>query len=136
MNYKLITVLFLIILGLYFLNNIFDGYILDFAIKFPKLIALAVGILALVFPRNYHEIPDMLASYKGGGNKRRVSESMKKHIASEQKWKCNLCHSILDGSYEIDHIIPLYKGGGNQAANLQALCRNCHGKKTMDDRFK
>ena len=37
-------------------------------------------------------------------------------------------------SYEIDHIIPLYKGGLNERKNLQTLCRNCHGKKTIGDR--
>ena len=40
---------------------------------------------------------------------------------------------ILDASYEIDHIIPLYKGGNNENDNLMALCRNCHGKKTISD---
>jgi 5-methylcytosine-specific restriction endonuclease McrA len=42
---------------------------------------------------------------------------------------------MLDGSYEIDHIVPLYKGGGNGYENLMALCRNCHGKKTINDKL-
>ena len=42
---------------------------------------------------------------------------------------------MLDGSYEIDHIIPLYKGGNNNYENLMALCRNCHGTKTINDKL-
>jgi 5-methylcytosine-specific restriction protein A len=65
--------------------------------------------------------------------KRGVSGKLKKIIASSQKWKCAKCHNIFDASYEIDHINPLYKGGNNSINNLQALCRNCHGKKTFYD---
>ena len=67
--------------------------------------------------------------------KRNVSESKKKYIASNQQWKCKKCNSILDATYEIDHIIPLYKGGDNELANLEALCRNCHGNKTLLDKI-
>lgn len=31
---------------------------------------------------------------------------------------------------EVDHIVPLRKGGGNRSENLQALCKSCHSKKT------
>lgn len=66
---------------------------------------------------------------------RRVSESTKKVVASSQKWRCLMCQELLDYSYEIDHHIPLFKGGSNNINNLQALCRNCHGKKTIIDRM-
>ena len=64
-------------------------------------------------------------------SRRRVTPLTKKIVASNQKWKCKKCHETLDFSYEIDHIIPLYGGGSNDVNNLQALCRNCHGKKTL-----
>ena len=57
-------------------------------------------------------------------------------MASDQKWQCKNCNHLLDATYEIDHIIPLYKNGSNDMDNLQALCRNCHGKKTLDDKIK
>ena len=65
--------------------------------------------------------------------KRNVTGNQKKYIASKQKWKCNNCKNILDHTYEIDHILPIYKGGTNTNDNLQALCRNCHGLKTFND---
>ena len=67
--------------------------------------------------------------------KRKVSETTKKVVAANQKWHCNMCKNMLDASYEVDHVVPLYKGGDNSVNNLQALCRNCHGKKTISDKM-
>jgi hypothetical protein len=64
-------------------------------------------------------------------HKRNVSSLTKKMVASNQAWKCGSCNQVLDYTYEIDHHIPLFKGGSNEVSNLIALCRNCHGKKTL-----
>jgi 5-methylcytosine-specific restriction protein A len=63
--------------------------------------------------------------------KRSVSETRKKYVASSQGWTCKHCNQILDATFEIDHKIELQHGGTNDVSNLEALCRNCHGKKTM-----
>lgn len=34
---------------------------------------------------------------------------------------------------EVDHIIPLFKGGADEWCNLQGLCKECHAKKTAKD---
>ena len=62
--------------------------------------------------------------------KRNVSPKTKKIIASKQEWKCNICGKILDFTYEVDHINELRYGGNNEIDNLQALCPNCHRRKT------
>ena len=62
--------------------------------------------------------------------KRSVSETKKKYIASMQDWKCGQCNKKLSHTFEIDHKIRLEHGGGNDAGNLVALCRECHGEKT------
>jgi 5-methylcytosine-specific restriction endonuclease McrA len=67
---------------------------------------------------------------------RKVSDQLKKIVASQQHWNCKKCKNILDATYEVDHIIALEDGGNNDIHNLQALCRNCHGKKTMEDNIK
>jgi len=67
---------------------------------------------------------------------RKVSDQLKKIVASQQRWNCKKCKNILDATYEVDHIIALEDGGSNDILNLQALCRNCHGKKTMEDNIK
>ena len=67
--------------------------------------------------------------------KRSVSESKKKYVASNQKWRCAHCNNLLDNTYEVDHIIALYRGGDNDLTNLEALCRNCHGVKTFKEKM-
>ena len=62
--------------------------------------------------------------------KRSVSETKKKYVASLQNWKCNKCHKQLSAWYEVDHKQRLEYGGTNELDNLEALCRECHGKKT------
>lgn len=68
--------------------------------------------------------------HSGNTNKRCVSESKKKYVASNQNWRCGDCSEQLTASYEVDHRIRLDQGGSNHVDNLVALCRNCHGKKT------
>ena len=60
---------------------------------------------------------------------RSVSETKKKYVASNQKWKCGMCGAMLDATFEVDHKVELQHGGTNHVDNLWALCRNCHGKK-------
>ena len=57
-----------------------------------------------------------------------------KFIAAEQKWRCNMCHDLLTAHFDLDHIIPWSAGGRTTLDNLQALCTNCHRKKTMFER--
>ena len=66
---------------------------------------------------------------------RQVSPLLKKKVAASQEWKCGHCKNLFDASYEVDHIVPLFKGGSNNESNLVALCRNCHGRKTVEDRL-
>jgi hypothetical protein len=72
---------------------------------------------------------------ESGKEKRNVTNLMKKTVAANQKWSCAHCKEILDSSYEVDHIVALFNGGTNDLDNLVALCRNCHGKKTMKERL-
>jgi hypothetical protein len=54
----------------------------------------------------------------------------------KQKYKCNICKEPLDIIYEIDHIIPKFKGGEAVPKNCQALCPRCHAYKTKNDRAR
>ena len=63
--------------------------------------------------------------------KRSVSETKKKFVAARQNWKCGECDHQLKASFEVDHIVRLEHGGSNHIDNLVALCRECHGDKTM-----
>lgn len=67
---------------------------------------------------------------------RKVSNLTKKKIAACQEWKCKCCNSLLDECFEIDHIKYIKDGGSNEEDNLQALCPNCHRKKSNNDIHK
>lgn len=67
--------------------------------------------------------------------KRSVSEARKRAVAAQQDWRCAGCAEMLEATYEVDHVIELQDGGTNEIENLTALCRNCHGRKTLDQRL-
>ena len=53
----------------------------------------------------------------------------KQHKAIEIQ--CRKCGSIV--GLECDHIVPLHRGGTNDASNLQSLCKECHASKTANE---
>lgn len=59
------------------------------------------------------------------------SEIRDRTIKIKAPKKCNRCGSRK--RLERDHIIPLSKGGGDEASNLQWLCTICHDYKTARD---
>lgn len=46
-----------------------------------------------------------------------------------QKGRCWYCQCELNGKYEIDHRIPLSRGGSNDAANIVISCQACNRAK-------
>jgi len=55
------------------------------------------------------------------------SPSVKEQLYKEQKGKCNACgEDFKTWNLEIDHIIPVTKGGGNYYENYQLLCGSCN----------
>jgi hypothetical protein len=84
------------------------------------------------------DTPQQRRMLNSGGNstKRSVSETKKKYIAAEQGWKCNNCGTQLNHTFEVDHKVDLRYGGTNHVSNLVALCRNCHGEKTLQNKLE
>jgi len=74
----------------------------------------------------------MMNSGSNTKQRRVVSETKKKYVASQQDWKCKNCSQQLSYTYEIDHRIPLESGGSNHVTNLDALCVGCHKEKTLE----
>lgn len=68
-----------------------------------------------------------------GDKQRNLSEADKKKVACDQDWKCNKCDKKLPSTYEIDHIVPFSITFDDEVENLQALCPNCHRKKTQNE---
>ena len=92
--------------------------------------------------QNYTAYNDDTPQHKrmlnSGGNTttRSVSETKKKYVAAQQGWKCNNCGTQLNHTFEVDHKVDLRYGGTNHVSNLVALCRNCHGEKTLQNKLE
>ena len=50
-------------------------------------------------------------------------------LRKQQGNKCNACHRSLTKRFEIDHIMPVSRGGTNSIENLELLCRRCNRSK-------
>lgn len=53
-----------------------------------------------------------------------LSNTIRDAIKKRDGEKCNYCGSTHD--LEIDHILPVSKGGNSNAENLQVLCKQCN----------
>ena len=148
-QYTAKIVLLIFILGvLLFINYKYNNIIIRSYNHFTglsKTIVVFISIVSFILPALYIDIPflqkkeipsfrtnrsQLIIKKKTTKSIRNVPESVKKYIAANQYWKCKSCNSLLDETYEIDHILALEDNGTNDLENLQALCRNCHGKKT------
>ena len=57
-------------------------------------------------------------------------------ILARDGWRCRACGRA-GGPFEVDHIIPLDRGGAAlDPGNAQALCVPCHFKKTRAENTK
>ena len=56
-----------------------------------------------------------------------------KRLFSAQKGKCACCRTSLARGYDVDHVVPLSKGGGNGKDNIQLLCPTCNASKGAKD---
>jgi 5-methylcytosine-specific restriction enzyme A len=65
-------------------------------------------------------------------SRRYVSPKKRMDVFEKYKFKCAYCGATsLDGvSLEVDHIIPISRGGSNELENLQILCRPCNSGKS------
>jgi rubredoxin len=54
-------------------------------------------------------------------------------IFKAQRGRCAICRSKLGADRQVDHIVPLSKGGTNDRANLQWACATCNLEKRAHD---
>ena len=82
---------------------------------------------------NQSKVPDPqpIISYVNKPTRRKIKPLTRCNIAQMQNNKCNSCSNELTEYFQIDHIIALQFGGTDDEQNLQALCCECHAKKSI-----
>ena len=153
--YKIIGVV-IVSISVYYFVKINPMKFRDFLLHFNQFIKYApvdrnittglknISELYNKYPQNGTHISPLPNDGGGGGGsnqnnsmidknatKRSVSGIKKKYIAAQQEWKCGKCGTLLNAWYEVDHKVRLENGGSNDVGNLIALCRECHGHKTV-----
>ena len=86
---------------------------------------------------NLSDLYEMVLEKKGKSNfikeeRAKMSDSLRYTVLSRDKFCCVLCgKSRNDGiKLEVDHIIPVSKGGKTELSNLQTLCERCNRGKS------
>ncbi|MFF9481405.1 HNH endonuclease [Streptomyces sp. NPDC014733] len=54
--------------------------------------------------------------------------SRRARVLARDRFACQMCSSRTE--LEVDHIVPVARGGSWELDNLWALCRPCHRRKT------
>lgn len=74
-----------------------------------------------------HEAEELAKAYK----RKPIPGALKRQVVARDGGKCLICRTT--DSLEVDHIKPVRFGGGDDASNLQTLCKNCHKIKGLDE---
>lgn len=79
----------------------------------------------------------MSARY-GQGRGGRPWRRLREQILQRDAYLCQPCYrtGTLKAAAQVDHIVPLSKGGTDDPANLQAICLPCHTLKTQSEGAK
>lgn len=69
------------------------------------------------------------AKYPQASHLRSEAAKRKTALAQQQGWLCRWCGEPLNDDIELDHIIPISKGGNNKPHNLCVCHAKCNRKK-------
>ncbi len=68
-----------------------------------------------------------------------IPQAVRQFVYQRDNYQCQSCgKNQQETTLNIDHIIPLAKGGSNDISNLQTLCQTCNQRKKhhFDSRFR
>ncbi len=67
--------------------------------------------------------------------RKKIPKIVRDIVLERQNVRCNICYTLWNIGFELDHVMPLSCNGSNNEDNLQFLCVKCHKYKTtfIDD---
>jgi hypothetical protein len=104
-----------------------DNLLPNHRLKLERLIG-ATEILDLSELAEFIEIAALeRPGYEERRASHRIPDSVKAAVMVRDGGRCRACRSAVN--LQIDHIVPLSKGGSCEESNLQTLCRRCNRRK-------
>lgn len=70
--------------------------------------------------------------YNVKSQRKLMTKELRERIALRDNFTCQICGKYMPDSVglQIDHIVPISRGGKSVPSNLQVLCSKCNGKKS------
>jgi 5-methylcytosine-specific restriction endonuclease McrA len=59
-----------------------------------------------------------------------LSRGIEKKLMFLQRGQCAACHCNIKNEFQLDHIVPVSRGGSNTDSNAQLLCPRCNQSKS------
>ncbi len=75
-----------------------------------------------------------LSEYHSKKQRKRMTKDLRLQIMQRDNYTCKYCGKYMpdEVGLQIDHIIPIAKGGKSISSNLQVLCSKCNGRKSKN----
>ena len=73
-----------------------------------------------------------LNEYKSKGQRKLMTQELRRKVIERDNYTCQNCGKYMpdEVGLQIDHIVPISKGGKSVFSNLQVLCSKCNGSKS------
>lgn len=73
-----------------------------------------------------------LREYHSKNQRKLLTKELRQKIMVRDNYTCQICGKYMpdEVGLQIDHIVPVSKGGKTVASNLQVLCSKCNGSKS------
>lgn len=73
-----------------------------------------------------------LSEYHSTSQRKLMNKNLRDNVIKRDNYTCQICGKYMpDGvGLQVDHIIPISKGGKSVLSNLQVLCSKCNGAKS------